>query len=206
MSRRIFSACAAVALLGAAAYEGRDTMAVFWRDRPVQQTAYYGVDISDGKSEVEYKLGVPPNVVGPVDESQSGWRRAAPVYDVSADPSKDTNAMPHGRDFVSFDEWSYSVPSDPGGHLSIMFDPETKKVREIGCFSSSVTRGSCNGAAGVNVGDNEADVKSNLGAPMSEELSGVSKSLTYSKLNVKLYLTKQKVYMIEIGLFPTTQR
>lgn len=205
MSRRIYSACAALALLGVAAYVGRDYAAVPWRDRPVQQTAYYGVDLSDGKSEVEYKLGVPPNVVGPVDESQSGWRRGPPVYDVSAN-SANINALPRGRDFQSFDEWSYSVPSDAGGHLSVTFDPETKKVREIGCFTSSVTRGACNGAAGVNVGDSEANVKNTLGQPTSENLSGVSKSLIYGKLNIKLYLTKQMVYMIEVGLFPAMPR
>jgi hypothetical protein len=31
-------------------------------------------------------------------------------------------------------------------------------------------------------------------------LSGVTKTVTYDKLNVRLYLTKQKVYMIKVRL------
>jgi hypothetical protein len=52
----------------------------------------------------------------------------------------------------------------------------------------------------VNIGDTEGDVKSALGQPSLEELSGVTKTITYDKLNVRLYLTKQKVYMIKVRL------
>lgn len=173
--------------------------AYWYLGRPLQQTSYYGIALSDGKSEVQYKLGVPPHAVGPPGTG-SGWRAAPLVYDVDGDPATDKSALPRGQNFSDFDEWSYTAPSGTGGRLDVSFDPETKKVWEIACFSSTVERGSCNSAAGVNIGDTEGDVKSALGQPSLEELSGVTKTITYDKLNVRLYLTKQKVYMIKVRL------
>jgi hypothetical protein len=176
--------------------------AYWYLHRPVQQTSYYGVALSDGKSEVQYKLSVPPRVVAkPEMNPNDEWSRFPSVYDVDGDPATDKSALPRGQNFSSFDTWSYAVPSDPGGHLDVAFDPETKKVREVACYSSTVQPGSCNSAAGINIGDSEDRVRSALGQPSSENLSGVAKALTYDKLNIRLYLTKQKVYMINVGVY-----
>jgi hypothetical protein len=57
-----------------------------------------------------------------------------------------------------------------------------------------------NSIAGVNIGDTEDHVKSALGVPTSEKLSDVTKTIVYDRLNIKLYLAKQKVYMMKVGL------
>jgi hypothetical protein len=73
--------------------------AYWYLHRPVQQTSYYGVALSDGKSEVQYKLGVPPYVYG-----QRGT-----IYHVDG-ATTDIPALPDGRRFSDFDAWSYTPP------------------------------------------------------------------------------------------------
>jgi hypothetical protein len=131
MTRARTSLAAVLALLVGA------SGAYWYLHRPVQQTSYYGIALSDEQSEVQYKLGVPPHVVGPRGTG-SGWRADPLVYDVDGDPATDKSALPRGQNFADFDEWSYTAPSGTGGRLDVSFDPKTKKVWEIACFSSSV--------------------------------------------------------------------
>jgi hypothetical protein len=174
--------------------------AYYWYlHRPVQQTSYYGVSLSDGKSEVQYKLGVPTYVYGPP-ETGTEFNGAQRVYRVDGDPTTDKSALPRGQNFFSFDDWSYAAISSTGGRLEVWFEAKTKKVREIACYAHKVEPGSRNSVAGVDIGDTEDHVKSALGVPSSEKLDGVTKTLVYDRLNIQLYLEKMKVYMIEVGL------
>ena len=158
------------------------------------QTAYQGIELSDGKEEVQYKLGAPEMVQEPEDPN-SEWHDFWRVYTVAAPNSDTANALPHGRHFSSFDSWSYNLPS---GDVTIRFDPETHKVIRVTCFTST----SCSAIGAISIGAGELAVKRAWGAPTSEDLRNGTKTLTYEALNIRLVLAKQKVYMIEVGRFP----
>src|SRR5271157_1510269 len=110
--------------------------ATWYLRRPVPQSSYYGVTLSDGKPEVLYKLGVPQHVTGPPELSgvPKGW---VPVYDVDGDPTSDKNALPPGKKYSDFDGWEYVSSKTSADRINVDFGKADGKIRNIDCYSGS---------------------------------------------------------------------
>jgi hypothetical protein len=50
----------------------------------------------------------------------------------------------------------------------------------------------------VQDGDSEQDVLRKLGTPTSSKIEGSTKEMTYRDLNVRVRLTKERVYMLAV--------
>jgi hypothetical protein len=164
---------------------------------PKIQTAYYGIVLGrDGKSEVNYKLGDPPQVTG---EFVGEY---APVYNVFWHPNEN-GGMPKGRDFRSFNEWYYGhigrygvVSTDH--ELAVDFGTTNDKVTRVSCFQiisvpAPVVANPCMPVQGVRIGDSEAAVIQRLGSPDSAEIDGSAKIMRYTSRRAEILLTKQRV-------------
>jgi hypothetical protein len=70
-------------------------------------------------------------------------------------------------------------------------------VITIECYSNDRLR-RCPSVAGVSDGDSEQRVIRKLGAPDASRITGVTKSLNYRTLGLRLILTKEQVYGLAI--------
>jgi len=98
-----------------------------------------------------------------------------------------------------FDEWVYERG---GTRLEVTFDGNGH-VREIGCYQNPPRTTLFDGPECVvnriRLSTQEAEVKRVLGSPTTESIDGVSKTLTYKSLNMKLIFIRKSLYYIIIG-------
>lgn len=165
---------------------------------------YCGIQLSNSKAEVMYRLGYPPYVLGQAQPEKTWGGYASPVY--TTDRAKDPkNAMPNGTKPTDFDQWSYtSVPAiGHSGRLDVSFQQPNGQVEQIACLGDSPK--SCPSLAGISIGTTEEELRQSLGEPDKQKLDGVAKTMVYEKLGLAFYLTKEKVYNIAL-LQPTRGR
>ena len=155
---------------------------------------YMSVNIGDKREDVMYKLGSPGYVFGE-QEKKCGkdftWECGIPIFS--------TNEAEEGIPKISKELKNYNVYIYSDGPLtqkfvSVYFDKKDQVVK-IGC------KVKCEKRLGVGINSREDEIRRLIGNPSNSEIdanSGV-KTLSYTKLNLKLYLTKMKVYMVEVG-------
>lgn len=156
----------AAALVALLVISGCAGVAWLWLQRPQPLIGYYNVTSSDGKAEVQYKLGNPRDVEGPA-ETSGDYKGSRPVYRVDADPDKNKNAVPKGQDFRSFDAWDFENPNDKDGYIVVEFT-KAGRVYGVGCYSLNQASNACNPVLGIHIGDTEDSIIARLGKADAE--------------------------------------
>jgi len=82
--------------------------------------------------------------------------------------------------------------------IDVTFNPEKTAVIVIECYSDD-RLGRCPSIAGISDGASEQEVVRKLGKPERSSIEGVTKSLYYSAVGVRLVLSKERVYMLGIN-------
>ena len=145
--------------------------------------------------EIKYALGHPPFVLSPETHDAEFDGYFQHVYQTDGKDPK--NAMPAGKKVEDFLYWAYE---EADRRIDLAFDPNTKRVSEIGCYVDSTAPGGksgyCAALFGIDSNSTEASVSATLGTPDAEKFSGPSKSLRYKSLGLEVTLSKRRVYML----------
>ena len=150
---------------------------------PTKQLEYANLKLGMSQREVNYLKGIPTNVLED-DPSRPGFLRKSKIDE--------------GRTATDFLWWSYDLYGDARLHIS--FD-SNKTVNGIRCYSKGYSN--CPPVFGLHDGSHEGAVIARLGKPTSDALSESStKRMVYAPLNVVFYLSRQKVYMIDVTADP----
>jgi hypothetical protein len=161
--------------------------------RPKKLTSYEGVTLGMGMAEVKYILGYPDSVLHPkkrVGTGKSEWQ----AFQIHAS-KEDVERSPNGVN--DFYDWQYEKIYK---RLDIGFGEGTSKVRSIGCYvdlQNAASVGVC-AINGIKTNDLEEVVYDKFGEPSSSDITGVTKTIEYKNLNMKIYLTKKHVYYIKV--------
>ncbi|ANT49756.1 hypothetical protein [Mesorhizobium amorphae] len=170
-----------------------------YRDFMRDLNTYQGVKLGDSMDETKYALGYPPFVVGPP-ESGTPDKPApdfqfSPIYQTDGNDPK--NAMPDGKKVGDFLGWQYE---ETDHRIDLSFDPETKRISEIGCYANSSVNGNtkqlCPALFGIDSNSSEDEVLAKLGSPDAQKIEGASKSLRYDEIGLEVTLSKRRVYML----------
>jgi len=160
---------------------------VFYRvdNWPHKQTAYEDLYLGMTMAEVKYIKGIPSVVLDP------------PKYDAKfGGPLQlgvPTKALPEGKHVEDYFWWQYD---SSGSRLDVDFDPKTKAINRIGCYSKAVLN--CPLLLGLSDGSSENVVIEKLGKPSFEHIDGVAKEMEFANFGVWFYLEKQKVYYLGV--------
>lgn len=159
--------------------------------------SYFQINLFSSMDEVRYALGIPTAVLfenkGPFkfqDGSSVEW--------YLAQATKEEILKKKGID--NFFYWQYVFPNY---RVDITFDPSLKRVSSIGCYVSDSTASIPKECAilNFNINEEEETIKAKLGNPTKEEINGVTKTLYYNDLNLKLIFVKKRLYYIIVGDF-----
>lgn len=186
--------CLLILAVGVLAYGVR--LAVQYRAFRAQLTVVRNVHISDSREEVMYRLGVPTHVLGELAEGE--WGLSKWVYEVAGEKG-DQNTMPSGTQVKDYSEWVYGEPNNPV-RFTVEFD-KTGLVKSLNLYCESSVRNGWGPVAGIYCGDSEEKVL-RLGTPSELKLNGVSKTIEYSDLGLKITLSKGKAYMVTLKGVP----
>lgn len=165
----------------------------YYESRPTKQTTYYGVSLGNSQEEVQYVMGQPSSV---------GEKDKDPIFAGTffewAFNSTRTGKIPANKKIFDYDEWSYDLgDNDPRIHIDIVFAPDSKRVKEIDCFSSDKTY--CQPILGISTGTSEEAVVKKLGKATKESLEFGVKTMLYCDLNIKIYLEKKAIIKIAVA-------
>jgi hypothetical protein len=158
----------------------------------VPQTEYAGLRLGISPDEVMYIKGYPPTVYAeapdppPADWPGAGWQEVIHTKDVKK-----------GQRVQDYREWSYEN-DDQHSRIDVTFNPQKTAVIVIECYSDD-RLGRCPSIAGISDGASEQEVVRKLGKPERSSIEGVTKSLYYSAVGVRLVLSKERVYMLGIN-------
>jgi len=192
----------------------------YYENRPTTQTQYYDLALGMSMDDVLYVKGLPQNVYE--DDPRFGGlaSRVIAIDALDKQEKKKTVEDYYGWSFVppweqprrlsdiKADEppWERRTRAEHGRRnfqrLDVSFSPKTKKLTKILCYTNSDQEiyGAC-GVLGITTGMSEDDVINRLGKPEREKIEGVSKTIDYPNLNVTMYLTQRKVYMLIVRSF-----
>lgn len=152
----------------------------------VQQTEYAGLRLGMTVDEVLYVKGEPTSVVTDeevTDPKYKGFYRVVATKEIEA-----------GKSVRDFRYWSYALPYR---NLNVRFNNERTAVVAIHCYSED-RLGRCPSIAGIDDGDSESQVLAKLGRNPRSSIDGVTKTMLYPELGIKLQLTKEEVYALEV--------
>ncbi len=192
---RIKVVCLLILAFGVLAYCVH--LAVQYRAFTDQLTAVNGIRIGDSRAEVKYRLGIPQSVLdSPWEEGEyKGWQR---TYTVSA-PTNDVNRMPPATKVEDYNEWVYEEVSG-NVRLTIEFN-KAATVESLDLYSDIEKPHGWGSVAGLYSGDSEEKVL-RFGVPSRQHLDGVTKTIEYDDLGLKITLTKGKAYMVTLKGVP----
>jgi hypothetical protein len=159
--------------------------------------SYLQINLSSSMDEVKYALGIPSAVLFE-DKMPFKLNDGSTVEWSLVQATKEDISKKKGVD--NFFYWHFNFPDY---RVDINFDPALKRVTSIGCYvsdSSSTIPKECS-VLNFNVKDEEATIKAKLGNPSKEEISGVTKTLFYNDLNLKLLFVKKRLYYIIVEDF-----
>jgi hypothetical protein len=149
--------------------------------KPERQTSYAGLRLGMTQDEVTYVKGYPPFIL--IEDEDKGFVQ-----------SVDATKLEKGKHVNDYQLWSYGANEH---YINVIFNPTRTAVVNITCVSLK-TRFDCPYLAGVQDGDSEQDVLRKLGTPTSSKIEGSTKEMTYRDLNVRVRLTKERVYMLAV--------
>jgi hypothetical protein len=160
-------------------FSSYDEFQRYQRDKPRLLTEYAGLKLGESQEHVKYVLGNPPEFL---------------VFGAKDDPrvilTKDKN---EGHLIAQSDVWFYP---DQQTTKTIEFDKPGGVITSISCISQ--TTYGCPEIFGIRDGTDEDHVLKHLGNPDAEVFRDSAKVLRYNRYNMTLYLTKKKVYMLEV--------
>jgi hypothetical protein len=164
----------------------------FLKKSPV--SSYLGISLNSSMDEVKYILGSPSEVLYK-DKSPFNIGDGTTIDWALVQATKEEISIKKGVN--NFYYWQFNLPEY---RIDVRFDPSLKKVNSIGCYvsdSSFIIPKEC-GVLSISIRDDESTILDKLGKPTKEEFSGVTKTIFYEKLNLKLYLVKKRLYYIKV--------
>jgi hypothetical protein len=169
------------------------TTSLGYMDLSRKLSNYGGVSLGENQGDVLYALGSPPMVLGPLEWKEEWNGYSQRVYDTTSSDTKD--AIPASKRIEDFDYWGYHSGS---GQVTVQFDPKTKAVKSIECYSSEedIEHSDCPMLAGLHIGDTEEMMRAKLGAPTKRKGDGAARTYRYDDLGLDFTLTKKRIYMI----------
>lgn len=165
----------------------------FLKNSPV--SSYLGISLNSSMDEVKYILGSPSEVLYE-DKLPFKLEDGTTIDWALVQATKEEISIKKGVN--NFYYWQFNLPEY---RIDVSFDPSLKKVKSIGCYVSDSTTTipkEC-GVLKLNIKDDESIITEKLGPPSKEEFSGVTKTIFYKELNLKLHLVKRKLYYIIVG-------
>lgn len=151
----------------------------------VRQTQYAGLKLGMRPDEVMYIKGYPPVVLGE--------EHTDPQFKGSFQVIK-TGELPKGKKVTDYRYWSYDAYKH---NFNVIFNDQRTAVVGIQCYSEDkLSRCSPIGNVADGVGEQEALRK--LGSRAEQRIDGVSKAIRFPDLGVKLTLTQEVVYFLEV--------
>lgn len=149
----------------------------------IKQTGLEELELGMTKNEVRYIKGEPNQVLEKVSDDINFYWYVDPI--------------PTDKNIVDYNMWEYS--NDYGNELTVTFNPKAEKVNSLSCRQGKYNyRDACE-IQGLLIGLTEEEIINRLDRPIKEKLNGSIKILYYPDINLKFYLEKKKVYMIEIS-------
>ena len=160
----------------------------FWDQLPTKitrQAEYAGLRVGMTQDEVMYIKGYPPFVLAEeVNDPQ--WKGFYLVVE--------TKNLEKGKRVIDYQNWSYKEYEH---NINVTFNEAKTAVVAIQCNSiDKLYR--CPAIGGVRDGDTEKEALRKFGNPSNSQIQGVAKTLTYRDLGIKLTLTKEQIYIMEI--------
>ena len=175
--RMFFSIVAVVLVIGliTAIFYGYKNIA----SAPTRQTGYADLKLGMTMGEVQYVKGPPTDVV-----SLPGLE-VIPVKFLNSD-----------KRIEKYTAWMYDKPQGEDYRIDVSFDPKTKRLKYIACFSQGSFN--CPSLFGIDDGTSEKRLLETLGDPSKQSLDGVTKTMSYDKLHTRFLLSRQKVFMLTV--------
>ena len=153
-------------------------------NRPKKIVKFLDISLGSSMDEVAYSLGAPDSVL----ETSDSDKRF--LIEVSKEDIAKTK-----RTYKDYPMWAYNGPNL---RIDVSFDPATKTVIEIGCYTSKnqrLSRGSCD-VNGIYAGMAEDQVIDRLGPPSHSSIDQLVKHLEYVNFNMAVYLEQREAYYI----------
>lgn len=161
-----------------------------WNQLPTsvpRQSDYAGLRLGMNQDEVMYIKGYPPTVLAE-EVSDPAWKGFFGVVE--------TKSLEKGKHVTDYRDWSYN---EYESNINVAFNEEKTAVTAIQCYSKDkLSR--CPAIAGVSDSNTEKEAVRRLGHPSESQFQGVTKSIAYRDLGIKLTLEKELVYMLEISV------
>lgn len=149
-----------------------------------QQTQYAGLKLGMSPQEVMYIKGYPAEVLEEV--ADPAWKGIL--------KNTKTKELKEGKKIADYQHWAYD---EYKLYLKVEFNSERTKVVGIRCYSEDKF-GRCPAVGSVRDGVSEKDALRKLGGPAEQRIDDATKSIRFPGLGVKLWLTQEQVYMLEI--------
>lgn len=188
MIRKIFKwlgvSLALIVLVAAVTYAVK-----VYNNRPKKVTEFQTIALGASMDEVAYALGVPPEVLKPAKWTTPEGKSVDALETVKQEELAKSKTI--YKDYLF---WQYPSPIN---RIDLSFDPVSKTVIEVGCYTSDEQRhwNACD-VNGINVGLTEDQIIDQLGTPTRSEIDGISKRLDYDSWNMSVYLGKRVAYYI----------
>jgi len=149
-----------------------------------RQTEYAGIRLGSSPEEVIYIKGYPPTVLA--EDTNSQWKDS--LLNI------ETAKLPQGKSVNDYRYWVWGT--DRNSYILVEFT--NLQVASIQCYSADkLSR--CPPIAGVRDGTSERDAISKLGSKSEQKFQGPAKSISYPELGIRLHLTQEQVYMLQVS-------
>lgn len=181
-ARGVFALFVIVVLIGGTWFGYRA-----YESQPTPQTSYQNLSLGMGMEEVIYIKGVPNDVYSVEDPEREGWQEVIPVDELDKQEKR--------KDIKDYYDWAFH--EETGSRVDVSFSPTSQKLVEITCHANSDDLARC-GVLGIFTGASEEDVIDALGKPEHERIEGVTKTMEYPSLNLRMNLVKRKVYRLTV--------
>jgi hypothetical protein len=158
---------------------------------PKKVSNFEGVALGMDMSEVKYILGYPDSVLYPVEDLNKG--KGKPMFAQLIASKEQIDRSANGVN--DFYDWQYNRGTK---RIDIGFDSSNKKVKFVGCYVNPkeyVDVGAC-AINNIQALDSEEVIFDRLGSPSSSTIDDSTKTITYDKYNLKIFLVKKMAYYI----------
>jgi len=146
--------------------------------------------LTDRRPDVRYRLGDPPQVLGPV--MGPPYPGSREVFTVDGPPN-DVNTMPSKTSILDYSAWEYD---NSHGDKIIDFD-KTGVVDSITVYAKDAAPSAWGPIGGIRNGDSEEKVL-NLGVPSTTSIDGVTKTIEFADIGLQFWLEKGRVYRVQL--------
>lgn len=173
---------------------------------PKKVTHYQDIELGDSKDNIQNTLGVPTYVIFPPEKKGAHLENNPNIFVVEIfriASKKEVEATP--RKEKDFNHWEYQKY---GYSVFVEFDSGTDKSELISCYVFDFSKIDKNNSCSINkihVGDPEDKIVKVLGKPDYSENDGPTIMLSYTKLNMMIFLDDGGVFKIQIKKLPSSK-